>query len=88
MIRYKSATVSAEWFDCSSSPTYKKYLPLKNQLHFWTGHIQSIVKVKNKLEVQAAIAKLDGGLFFSNSVSRMVRLNGPVPFFKKYLCLI
>ena len=35
MIRYKNATVSAEWFEHSSFPSYKKYLPLPNQLHFW-----------------------------------------------------
>ena len=40
---------SAERFDCSSSPTYKKYLPLPNQLQFWTEHIQRIVKVKNEV---------------------------------------
>ena len=57
MIKYKSATVfifiSAERFDRSSS-TYKKNT---NQLYFWTGHVQSIVNVKKKFEVQAATAK-------------------------------
>ena len=57
MIRYKSATVSAERFDHFSSMTYKKYLPVPNQLHFWTGHVQSIGIVKIKLEVQATTVK-------------------------------
>ena len=63
----KSATflsLSAELFDRSSSPTCKKYLPIPNQLHFWTGQVQSIVKVKIKFEVQVATVKQDGGLFF------------------------
>ena len=52
MIRYKSAAVlsfSVERFDCSSSPTCKNYLPLPNQLHFGTEHVQSFVKVKNEV---------------------------------------
>ena len=55
-IRYKSTTfisLSAKRFDCSILlyvMCVKKYLTLPNQLHFWTGHIQSIVKVKNKLK--------------------------------------
>ena len=57
MIRYKNAaflSFSAKRFDCSSSPTYKKYLP------HWTEHTQSIVKVKNKV-------CCPGGNLFSNS---------------------
>ena len=70
----------AERFDLSSSPTYKKYLPLPNQLHFWIEHVQSIANVKINLksrrQQQRRIA------VFSNSVGRKVRLNDPVPFFK------
>ena len=52
MMRYKTATVltlSAERFNLSSSPNYKKYLPLPNHLHFGLDTFKSIVKVKNKV---------------------------------------
>ena len=42
----------AKRFDRLSSPTYKNtytHVPPPNQLHFWTGHIESIIKVKNKV---------------------------------------
>ena len=37
----------AERFDRLYSLTYKKYLPISNQIHLWTEHVQSIVEVKN-----------------------------------------
>ena len=52
MIRLRNFTVitlSAEWFDRPSSPSYNKYLPLPNELHFRAEHIQSIVKVMNNV---------------------------------------
>ena len=69
MIR-KSATVSVD--DRSSSPTYKKYLPLPNQLHFWTEHIQSIVKVKNRVLSPGGNGKVEWRSLFSSLVGRMV----------------
>ena len=84
MIRYKSATFLyfwAELFDRSFSPTYKKYLPLPNQLHFQTEHVQSIVKVKNKVYCPGGNGKVGWWSLFSNSVSLMVRLNGLFWFF-------
>ena len=71
MVR-KSATVSVERFDCSSSPTYKKYLPLPNQVRFWTEHIQSIVKVKNSVLSPGGNGKVGWLSLFFNLVSRTV----------------
>ena len=39
-----------------SIPFSKKY---ENQLHVWTAHVQSIVKERIKLEVQATTAKFE-----------------------------
>ena len=84
MIKYKSATVllsfSAEQFDHSSSPTYKN-LPIPNQLHFWTEHVQSIVKVKNELKSRQN-SKVGWQSLFSNSVGQTVCLNGLFRFLK------
>ena len=83
MIRYKSATVFiffGQTVSRSSSQTYKKYLPLPNQLHFWTEHIQSIVKVKNK--VWSLVGNVGWRSLFSNSVDLMVQLNHLFQFFK------
>ena len=76
MIALLLLSLLAERFDHSSSPTYKKYLPLPNQLHFWTGHIQSIVKVQTKVGSPGGNSKVGWRSLFSNSVGRMVGLDG------------
>ena len=42
-------SLSTEWFDRSSSLTYKKIFTSIKSTPFLDGHIQSIVKVKNKV---------------------------------------
>ena len=72
MIKYKALlllSLSAEWFDHSSSLTFKKYLPVPNQLHVWTGYLQS-------KEYQGGNSKVGWWLLFSNSIGRMVGLDG------------
>ena len=51
MIGYKSTFFNFDWLNgltALSSPIYKKIL-VTNQFLFWTGHIQSIVKLKNNI---------------------------------------
>ena len=55
-----------------------KYLPLPNQLHYWTRHVQSIVKVKNQVRRPGGNSKVGWQSLFSNLVGQTVRLNGPV----------
>ena len=64
MIKYKSLCFYLYRPNGLTTPflTYIiKYLPLPNQLHFWTGHIHSIVNV---FEDRVTTAKKDGSLFF------------------------
>ena len=61
-------------FDRSSSPTYKKDLPLPNQLNFWTEHVQSILKVNNKVRSLGGYSKGGWWSLFSKSVVQTLRL--------------
>ena len=56
--------------------TKNTYLELPNQIHFWTEHDRSIVKVKNEVGSPGGCGKVRWQSLFSNLVGQTVRLSG------------